>query len=159
MSKALPLRWDDRRETWFGRIRGADGKLSPWTDLGIDDEGVARLRVERWQATGELLNSPQPEPTEPLDPPEWTEEDFARAIRGDQRRRIMEGKLGPGDVAALRRFVDLTQEQFAEALGISVHTLRNWEQDRRLPQGPGLALLRIAARNPHVLRQLVPSAA
>ncbi|MGZ5442298.1 MAG: helix-turn-helix domain-containing protein [Thermoanaerobaculia bacterium] len=33
----------------------------------------------------------------------------------------------------------LTQEQFAEALGISVHTLRNWEQDRVRPDGPGLA--------------------
>jgi DNA-binding XRE family transcriptional regulator len=47
-----------------------------------------------------------------------------------QRKRIRAGKLEPGDVAALRRFVCLTQERFAEALGISVHTLRNWEQDR-----------------------------
>jgi transcriptional regulator with XRE-family HTH domain len=60
----------------------------------------------------------------------------------------MDGRLEPGDVAALRRFICLTQEQFAEALGISVHTLRNWEQDRVTPDGPGLALLRIAARHP-----------
>jgi putative transcriptional regulator len=97
--------------------------------------------------------------TAPLDPPEWTEKDFASAIRLDQRRRIMAGKLKPGDVAALRRFVQLTQDQFAEALGISVHTLRNWEQDRRLPQGPGLALLRIAARNPRIIRQNLSTAA
>jgi putative transcriptional regulator len=97
--------------------------------------------------------------TEPLDPPEWTEEDFASAIRESQRRRIMEGKLKPGDVAALRRFVQLTQEQFAEALGISVHTLRNWEQDRVTPEGPGLALLRIAARHPRIIRENVSSAA
>ncbi len=38
-------------------------------------------------------------------------------------------------------------------LGISVHTLRNWEQDRRTPEGPALALLRIAARHPHVVRE------
>lgn len=95
----------------------------------------------------------------PLNPPEWTEADFARAIRESQRRRIMTGKLEPGDVAALRRFVDLTQEQFAQALGISVHTLRNWEQDRRMPEGPGLALLRIAARHPYIIRENVLTAA
>ena len=76
-----------------------------------------------------------------------------------QRKRIIAGKLEPGDVAALRRFVDLTQEQFAQALGISVSTLRNWEQDRRTPEGPGLALLRIAARFPHIIRQMLASAA
>jgi putative transcriptional regulator len=62
-------------------------------------------------------------------------------------------------VAALRRFICLTQEQFAEALGISVHTLRNWEQDRVKPDGPGLALLRIAARHPRIVRENIDSAA
>ncbi len=71
----------------------------------------------------------------------------------------MLGKLEPGDVAALRRFICLTQEQFAKALGISVHTLRNWEQDRVTPDGPGLALLRIAARHPRVIRQNLETAA
>jgi putative transcriptional regulator len=47
----------------------------------------------------------------------------------------------------------LTQEEFAEALGISVHTLRNWEQGHRSPEGPALALLGIAARHPRVLRE------
>jgi putative transcriptional regulator len=69
------------------------------------------------------------------------------------------GNLEPGDVAALRRFIRLTQEQFAEALGISVHTLRNWEQDRVNPDGPGLALLRIAARHPRIVRENINSAA
>ena len=47
----------------------------------------------------------------------------------------------------------MTQEQFATALGISVHTLRNWEQSRRYPEGPALALLRIVARHPGVLKE------
>lgn len=97
--------------------------------------------------------------TEALDPPEWTDADFESALRRDQRKRIMSGNLQAGDVAALRRFVKLTQEQFAEALGISVHTLRNWEQDRVTPEGPGLALLRIAARHPGIIRENVSSAA
>ena len=88
-----------------------------------------------------------------------TDDDFAHAIRRDQRLRIIAGRLEPGDVAAIRRFVRLTQEQFAEALGISVRTLQNWEQDRTVPDGPGLALLRIAARHPRIIRQNVSSAA
>jgi putative transcriptional regulator len=62
-------------------------------------------------------------------------------------------------VVALRRFVGLTQVRFAQALGISVHTLRNWEQGRRLPDGPAIALLRIAARHPRIIRENLDSAA
>jgi len=90
---------------------------------------------------------------------ELTREELSRALTRSQRKRIMAGKLEPGDVSALRRFVCLTQEQFAEALGISVHTLRNWEQDRVQPDGPGLALLRIAARHPRIVRENINSAA
>ena len=85
---------------------------------------------------------------------ELTNEDFARAIPRRQRERIMGGRIDPvKDIVALRRFTGLTQEQFAEALSISVHTLRNWEQGRRSPDGPALALLRVAARHPRVLRE------
>jgi putative transcriptional regulator len=90
---------------------------------------------------------------------ELTREELSRALTRAQRKRIIAGKLEPGDVAALRRFICLTQEQFAEALGISVHTLRNWEQDRVSPDGPGLALLRIAARHPRIVRENINSAA
>lgn len=72
----------------------------------------------------------------------------------------MRGQFESGeDVAALRRFVGLTQDSFAKAVGISVHTLRNWEQGRRRPEGPALALLRIAARHPRIIRENIESAA
>ena len=72
----------------------------------------------------------------------------------------MLGQFHSGDdVVALRRFVGLTQAQFAAAMGISVHTLRNWEQGRRQPDGPAVALLRIAARHPRIIRENVKSAA
>lgn len=90
---------------------------------------------------------------------ELTREELDRALTRAQRKRIIAGRLEPGDVAALRRFICLTQEQFAQALGISVHTLRNWEQDRVRPEGPGLALLRIAARHPRIVRENIDSAA
>jgi len=94
------------------------------------------------------------------DIPELTEQDFQRAIKGRQRRRIMRGEIKSGDdIIAVRKFVGLSQQAFSNALGISVHTLRNWEQGRRTPTGPALALLRIAARHPKVIRESVASAA
>jgi putative transcriptional regulator len=72
----------------------------------------------------------------------------------------MLGEFESGDdISALRRFVGLSQSQFARALGISVHTLRNWEQGRRQPDGPAIALLRIAARHPRVIRENIKAAA
>ena len=85
---------------------------------------------------------------------ELTESDFDRAIPHKLRERIARGELQGGDVImALRRFLGMTQRSFSDALGISIHTLRNWEQGRRHPEGPALALLRIAARHPRVLRE------
>jgi DNA-binding transcriptional regulator YiaG len=43
------------------------------------------------------------------------------------------------DVAAIRkgaRGIGATQRSFAQALGVSVKTLRNWEQRRRRSTGP-----------------------
>jgi putative transcriptional regulator len=94
------------------------------------------------------------------DIPELTEAQFARAIPARLRRRLMSGRFDSGDdIAALRRFVGLTQAEFARAMGISVHTLRNWEQGRRQPEGPAVALLRIAARHPRIIRENIKSAA
>ena len=94
------------------------------------------------------------------DIPELSDADFESAIPARIRRRLMRGQFESGkDIAALRRFVRLTQTQFAQAMGISVHTLRNWEQDRRKPEGPAIALLRIAARHPRILRENLESAA
>lgn len=90
------------------------------------------------------------------DIPELTEEQFARAIPARVRKRLMLGQLESGeDIVALRRFIGLTQTQLALAMGISVHTLRNWEQGRRRPEGPAIALLRIAARHPRIIRENV----
>lgn len=94
------------------------------------------------------------------DIPELTEELFERAIPARLRRRLIQGRFESGDdIAALRGFVGLTQAQFARAIAISVHTLRNWEQGRRKPEGPAIALLRIAARHPRILRENLSSAA
>ncbi|MEZ4266913.1 MAG: helix-turn-helix domain-containing protein [Myxococcota bacterium] len=94
------------------------------------------------------------------DMPELTDADFKRTLVRAQRKRLMAGDIQSGrDIADLRAFVGLTQVQFAAALGISVRTLQGWEQGRRQPEGPSVALLRIAARHPRIIRENLASAA
>jgi transcriptional regulator with XRE-family HTH domain len=57
----------------------------------------------------------------------------------------------PADVKAVRAKLGTSQTEFALMIGVSVATLRNWEQARRTPEGPALALLRVAATNPEAV--------
>lgn len=59
------------------------------------------------------------------------------------------------DVSSLRKRFDLSQPKFASMLGISVGTLRNWEQGRRAPEGPARVLLRVAAKHPEAVLDTV----
>lgn len=54
----------------------------------------------------------------------------------------------------IRTKFNLTQNEFAKLLNISVATLRNWEQGRRRPEGPARVLLNVAHRHPEVLMGL-----
>jgi putative transcriptional regulator len=55
------------------------------------------------------------------------------------------------NVQSLRKKYGLSQDKFARLLGISVSTLRNWEQGRRKPEGPARVLLRVAAKHPEAI--------
>jgi putative transcriptional regulator len=57
----------------------------------------------------------------------------------------------PADVKAVRAKLGASQAEFALMIGVSVATLRNWEQGRRMPEGPALALLRVAAKHPDIV--------
>jgi putative transcriptional regulator len=57
----------------------------------------------------------------------------------------------PADIKAVRAKLGMSQTEFALLIGVSVATLRNWEQGRRVPEGPALALLRVAARYPRAV--------
>jgi putative transcriptional regulator len=61
---------------------------------------------------------------------------------------------GP-NVKRLRATYQLSQNEFAALLGISVKTLRNWEQGRRTPEGPARVLLQVAAKHPEVVWDVV----
>jgi putative transcriptional regulator len=48
----------------------------------------------------------------------------------------------------------LSQQKFADVLGVSARTLQEWEQGRRKPSGAARSLLMIAKRRPDVLREV-----
>ena len=67
-------------------------------------------------------------------------------------------ELDPADIKSIREGFGLTQVQFAALMGISVRTLHNWEQGRRVPEGPARVLLPVAARHPEaVLDTVLPN--
>src|SRR5258708_36047994 len=72
----------------------------------------------------------------------------AGQIRGGTRRPSRTTTFRPTDVRAIRAKLGASQAEFALMIGVSAATLRNWEQGRRTPDGPALALLRVAARKP-----------
>jgi putative transcriptional regulator len=61
--------------------------------------------------------------------------------------------IGPADVRAIRSRLKKSQSEFAMMIGVSVATLKNWEQGRRRPEGPARALLRIAEQNPRAVAE------
>ena len=76
---------------------------------------------------------------------------------------ILRGKMKPSrafefpesEVRKIRERYSLSQDKFARLMGISVATLRNWEQGRRKPEGPARILLMIAAKHPEALLDLM----
>jgi len=60
----------------------------------------------------------------------------------------------PSPPKVIRSKLNLSQSDFAGLLGVSLRTLQDWEQGRRNPQGPAIALLRIAEQHPEVFSTL-----
>jgi putative transcriptional regulator len=78
--------------------------------------------------------------------------------KGDARRgKMRAAEVHKVNVAKLRGRLRLSQGDFARGFGVSLGTLRNWEQNRREPQGPARVLLHVIARKPgHVLGAIWP---
>jgi putative transcriptional regulator len=69
---------------------------------------------------------------------------------------ILRGEKEPSRI--FREHYALSQTEFAALLGISVKTLRNWEQGRRTPQGAARVLLQVAAKHPEAVWDVVQPA-
>ncbi len=59
------------------------------------------------------------------------------------------------DVQEARDQLQLTQKQFATTFGVSIATLRNWEQKRRLPTGASKVLLKIIQKEPEIVKRVL----
>jgi len=55
------------------------------------------------------------------------------------------------DVRGIRERLKLSQGKFAEAFGLSVVAVRNWESGRRSPEPSARALLAVIAHSPKVV--------
>ena len=60
----------------------------------------------------------------------------------------------PASPKIIRARLKLSQAAFAGLMGVSLRTVQDWEQGRRKPSGPAVALLRIAEQKPEVFAQL-----
>ncbi len=87
----------------------------------------------------------------------------AEILQGiDEIKQFKKGRLAlrtsalsePSPAAVIRLKLKLSQSAFAGLMGVSVRTLQDWEQGRREPQGPAVALLRIAEQHPEVFENI-----
>ena len=111
----------------------------------MDEEDEARLRLRQW---AHWILSGQKNPF--LDPLAHEKQPLLK--RGRVKAVIEFTAL---DIRMIRDQFHMTQRQFAKIIGVSRHTLRNWEKGRRRPLGPSRALLRAIAADPvHVGKAL-----
>ena len=92
------------------------------------------------------------------------DEDFSQLIDSvKEAGAIMRGEKEPSrrievsalDIKVIRERTKKMQDEFALMIGVSLGTLRNWEQGRRRPDGPAQALLKIVAQNPEYVEQVL----
>ena len=75
-------------------------------------------------------------------------------------KQMKAGKKGrvytPEQLLAIsaRQSVNLTQNEFARLLNVSVDSVQDWEQGPRSPRGAARTLLRVAHEHPEVLERL-----
>jgi putative transcriptional regulator len=72
---------------------------------------------------------------------------------GKKRLRVRSLKA-PSSPKVIRQRLKLSQSAFAGLMGVSLRTVQDWEQGRRKPSGPAVALLRIAEQQPDVFLHL-----
>lgn len=77
----------------------------------------------------------------------WTNGDdsAARIVKWDAPTSI--------DVRGVREKLGMSQRQFAARFGLKLDTLRNWEQNKRFPDGTARVLLTLIDRDPEGVKR------
>lgn len=81
-------------------------------------------------------------------------DDAIKHARG-KKSNVIVHKPEAIDVKAIRKKTGLSQQGFCAAFGISLGTLRHWEQGLRLPRGPARVLLRVVDNDPEAVMRVV----
>jgi putative transcriptional regulator len=75
----------------------------------------------------------------------------AGKIKRGQKKAVRTTRTKTPDVRKIRMKAGLSQSQFARMIHVSPKTLQNWEQKRRQPNGPAIALLKVVDSEPEVV--------
>ena len=118
---------------------------------------MARIEA-RLDATGGVTRRRSAGRWERLEPrSDWTRVD-ATTEAEIERQAAFDDAEAAQDAAAwvrrVRRRAGLSQAEFARRIGISVATVRGWEQGKLVPQGAAHALLRVIDRVPEAVLAL-----
>ena len=63
------------------------------------------------------------------------------------------------NVKAIRRKLQMSQQEFSDSFGFSIHSIRNWEQGKRHPRGTARVLLTVIERNPQAVQHALADTA
>ena len=74
------------------------------------------------------------------------------------RARVHKFAIGPEEIQKARKRLGLSQDEFADAFGVSVSTLRKWEQGQRAPTGAAKTLFKIIEREPKAVMRALKAA-
>lgn len=81
-------------------------------------------------------------------------EDARAYVNGGRRGFVVhEINVPEPDVSAIRGKTGLSQPIFAKSIGVSLGTLKNWEQGRRRPEGPARVLLALLDKRPSIVQE------
>jgi putative transcriptional regulator len=89
-----------------------------------------------------------------------TDDDIARNVAGDPEAAsiLTDGETAAAIARTVRKRLGLSQAEFAARFHVPVGTLRDWEQNRRQPDAPALAYLRVIAREPEMVARALVAA-
>ena len=69
------------------------------------------------------------------------------------RVRQLRKDFKPAQIVKMRRRLRLSQAEFAGMMLLPKATVQSWEQGRRRPEGPALALIKAMSKNPEAVAE------
>lgn len=80
--------------------------------------------------------------------------DAVKHVRG-KSNNVIEHTPEIINVKAIRKKTGMSQQKFCATFGISIGTLRHWEQGLRSPRGPARVLLKVVESNPKAIIEAI----